>query len=1305
MSEQDSRFHFVRRIGKGVLGEVYEVLDEVRQEHVVLKVLIRAQPKNLEEFRLEFASLARFHHPNLVQFFHLVDPRSQTNESLQSEVGQHGLAFTQEFVDGKDLISYLNSAPSLEEMTVIETRQLRSAEVPISEVFDEADSESGLPSSPVSVDSSEISGELSEGDSAEAVIESFLEEKEAPKNYDLLFLRMERVVPQVFKALEHLHRYHKPHGSLRPSNILVSRTEDGDQVKITDYGLVAGLVYCPEKGGKKVPFSISPENLPFLAPEAAQGQVTESGDLFALGCVLFEAIAGFSPHERMEWTQAALRAPPLADCVPECPAEWASLVDGLLEPNPKDRPSIARIMEVVRRNEARPVLLPPSAVPKPTTFVGRQEVLESLKEIALEVADQEEMQFVQLIGEVGSGKSTMVRALSHWLGRRGWVVVRGRFPRRELGPFGGWAPIAEALADLVDQLPAAVQDAIKEHREALSHMLPAITHRDDPGEAHGRLAAISGLREILAEISKQRPLLLCLDDLQWAGWDSSALLLDLLSETEEMRCLVLGTWQEGLIPDEEHLLHTDLNLTLFSTTQIRLPGYSIEEAKQFAREVGAKIDADAFFKSLRGPVVNPLLLRELFFEDNDLNVALDRVISQSEPNSKAEALLRQIYTTRVQELGKRERAILSMLAVSPIPLEHDLLCAAAEMALSSSVVPQDGTESAIESSLELLLEERLIRRENQGFVVAQEPIRTVVEETFAQRDEARYSGKIADVLSREKSVSPAIKFEFERRAMRSAPALEQALKAAEDAEFRYAFHRSAKIWRWILEHEAEIPDYEMIRPTTELARVEHLAGRHTRAAELFHSSASDSKPAKRMDLKLEEAQAWMQAGKVERAREALDAGLQVRDGGLSATLWEKARASGLKWVRGVRFSSDSDASPDVLAYANLLHFALEWSDWVCPELIGPLEVRLTHLARVTSNATVSGIARLHNAQQEARIYKGAGFERALKMVEVAREFFEKDEADGWVAQSHIYSARIFLGRNDPGNALAQLELAESAVEGVEEVEGFDHRLLLETRANAHLRSAHLEDAEHEARHLLHLHRGDMVAKALATRIMAEVALLRGHTDRAARLIDILPGLVEWSEASPQIVENMRLQTKLLIAQGQPEVAVAQLQILDEKYEGNWTPTKRHRALLLIFLGQAMAANVARQKLLSESLFASSLSKLADLIGELKGLSSFIEPKYREEYRRLEVRYEMLRDRPKNALKLISAHAGRESELSALTQACVREARGLVLQKMDKTEGRTELEEAHESYKRTNCACPLVLEGWPQPKVSVSAREE
>lgn len=1310
-----TRFQFVRHIGRGVLGEVYEVLDEVRAEHVVLKIFLRAQPAHMEEFRLEFQSLGRLTHPNLVRFHHLVDPTSDTNDLLEEKLGTHGLAFTQEFVPGHDLLKFLKLPPTAEELTTLELRQVHTGEVPSAEVLEdaphsgevEADTQTTLDLDRKKTDQDESHREVAQ------VLQEFTA-LESPIDLDLVFLRLERILPQLLQGLEHLHRYHKVHGSLRPSNILVVRHASpapGEcplSVKLTDYGLASGLVSCQAKGGQ-TPFTLAPENLPFLAPEVMDGKVTEQSDLFALGCVLFEAIAGFSPHERMEWTRSALRSPPLADCVPECPSSWARLVDALLERNPAERPSLKRVLEVIASREARAVVLPPTVVSEPKTFLGRQEVLEQLKELALGVADNRTMRFVQLDGEVGVGKSTMVRALSHWLGRRGWLVIRGGFPRRELGPFGGWTSIAKELADLCDQLPAAVQESLAEDRKALSHILPAISHLETPGEGYGRPAAVAGLRAVLAQLSHQRPLLLCLDDLQWASWDSSALLLDLLSETNELRCMVLGSWHQGVTQEEEHLLHTDLDMTLFSTTQLTLRGYDAAEAEEYARLGGGTVDATAMQRRLKKKTLNPLMLRELRWEKPDINEALEELLAQVDARSGTRDLLAALYSRRFAKLGKRELAILGLLAVSPIPLTHDTLCHAAELELSSSVIPKEGTESAIDHSLEFLKEQRLIREQPAGFVIAQEPIRQMVMDAMSDRDEARYCGKIADVLISSKDAGPAERFEFERRSGRIGPALEFAMLAAEDAEVRYAYHRAAKIWRWILEHEAQLPEYELVRPTSELARVEHLAGRHGRAAELFHQAAH-VKPHKRMLSKLEEAQAWMQASQLTAAQTALHEGLEESGRGYESRMLERWIAGIALWSRGGDGFSEQQipsgsATPAQLAETRLLHFALEWSDWLDPRMSDVLEWRLSRLARQTADPVVVGVSRLQTALGEMKSFSPMSVTRALQRLSQARTFFKTANAEAWGAQSYVIEGWIHLQNQDYTEAMKAFATAEFEAEGVEDSTGFDDRLLQAWKGLAQVRQGELDDAEHTARHLLHIHRGDGVARALAAQLLTEVALFRGETSRAERMLDILAS-IQFPRGSVQEVVIARLHTRLNLALGQPEVAIAQIEmLLEAPTSARWMADPTQRLLVKLALGQAIAANATRQKSLGEDQLHASIHQLRKIVRQIMRFQNKVDTRTRLEIIRLTARLDLLRDQPKKALRMINTPNLDGLKCDRLTSASMREARGVILNRMEKGEGKSEQEQAREVYERQRCFYPLVFEGWPIPRSLMTLKDD
>ncbi|MGW3314388.1 protein kinase domain-containing protein [Streptomyces fungicidicus] len=159
------------------------------------------------------------------------------------------------------------------------------------------------------------------------------------------------VADQVADALAHAHRLGVVHRDLKPSNVML--TPDG-RAKVLDFGIAAALE--PEEGE---PTLTDTGNLPgtpgFIAPERAKGgHATPSSDLYALGCLLYELLAGEPPLTApTPWalvyrhTQAV--PPPVATHRRDIPPEFAALVDGLLAKSPDDRPTAARVRAVAGR--------------------------------------------------------------------------------------------------------------------------------------------------------------------------------------------------------------------------------------------------------------------------------------------------------------------------------------------------------------------------------------------------------------------------------------------------------------------------------------------------------------------------------------------------------------------------------------------------------------------------------------------------------------------------------------------------------------------------------------------------------------------------------------------------------------------------------------------------------------------------------------------------------------------------------------------------------------------------------------------
>ncbi len=144
-------------------------------------------------------------------------------------------------------------------------------------------------------------------------------------------------VIQVARALQHAHARGIVHRDVKPSNMLIETGEES-RILLTDFGIakLQGM-HGLTKSGTTIG---TPE---YMAPEQAEGrEIDARADVYSLGCVLYEALAGRAPFigatpVSVLYQQVHTRPDYIRGLNPQVPRELARVIEVALAKRPEDR--------------------------------------------------------------------------------------------------------------------------------------------------------------------------------------------------------------------------------------------------------------------------------------------------------------------------------------------------------------------------------------------------------------------------------------------------------------------------------------------------------------------------------------------------------------------------------------------------------------------------------------------------------------------------------------------------------------------------------------------------------------------------------------------------------------------------------------------------------------------------------------------------------------------------------------------------------------------------------------------------------
>jgi serine/threonine-protein kinase len=141
---------------------------------------------------------------------------------------------------------------------------------------------------------------------------------------------------QIAEALDYAHKGGVVHRDIKPANIMI---EPGDRVKVTDFGIAK-----PGDSAEHLTMTGSLLGTPsYMSPEQARGQKLDGrSDLFSVGCVLYEMVAGKKAFRGESITALLFKIiseepPSLREFDPKVPDEMLRIISKALQKSPDAR--------------------------------------------------------------------------------------------------------------------------------------------------------------------------------------------------------------------------------------------------------------------------------------------------------------------------------------------------------------------------------------------------------------------------------------------------------------------------------------------------------------------------------------------------------------------------------------------------------------------------------------------------------------------------------------------------------------------------------------------------------------------------------------------------------------------------------------------------------------------------------------------------------------------------------------------------------------------------------------------------------
>jgi predicted ATPase/signal transduction histidine kinase len=433
----------------------------------------------------------------------------------------------------------------------------------------------------------------------------------------------------IARSLSRIHQCHLIHKDINPFNLVVNIKTN--QVQIIDFGIATQL-------SRETPQMQNPGHLegtlPYLSPEQT-GRMNRAldyrTDFYSLGATFYEMLAGVPPFtttDPMELVHCHLARtpPPLHEYRPEVPLVLCELVQKLMAKTAEARYQSAFGLIADLETCQRFFNLNASinnnnnnTVPSIPAFpLGRQDVSErfqipqklygretEVRQVlnAFERVSKGHTEMLFVAGYSGVGKTDLVHELHKPITAKNGYCIDGKFDQfqRDIP----YASLIQAFQELLRQLLTESPAKITHWKSVLSEALGGIAQviievipevawilgpqppvpELPPAQAQNRFN-LAFQQFIRTFTTKDHPLVLFLDDLQWADLPSLQLIKLFMTDPETQYLLVIGAYRDNEVQAAHPLMLTldEIRQTTTRLDTITLKPLNQEHIQQLVAE-------------------------------------------------------------------------------------------------------------------------------------------------------------------------------------------------------------------------------------------------------------------------------------------------------------------------------------------------------------------------------------------------------------------------------------------------------------------------------------------------------------------------------------------------------------------------------------------------------------------------------------------------------------------------------------------------------------------------------------------------